>query len=226
MAKPKKALFTWSGGKDSALALYYVQHEKNYDISVMLTTITTDYNRVSMHGFRTELLESQVETLGYKLEKIMVTKNSSNEEYENMMKKCLMKYFNMGIRNVIFGDIFLEDVRKYREKNLLKIGMTGVFPLWRKDTAELASEFIKLGFKAVVTCVDSSLLDDRFVGRNFDEKFLSDLPSGVDPCGENGEFHTFVFDGPIFNKRIKFDKGEVVIRENRFYFCDLLPKQL
>jgi uncharacterized protein (TIGR00290 family) len=126
---------------------------------------------------------------------------------------------------VVFGDIFLEDVRKYRERLLTKVGMKGIFPLWKKDTKELASRFMNLGFKAVITSIDSNVLEKEFVGREYNEQFLSDLPANVDPCGENGEFHSFVYDGPIFRERIPFIKGEIVLRENRFFYCDLLPSQ-
>jgi uncharacterized protein (TIGR00290 family) len=139
------------------------------------------------------------------------------------MLKILTKHVANGVYTVVFGDIFLEDVRKYREQMLSKIGIKGVFPLWKKDSRQLAHEFIDLGFKAVITCVDSNFLSKDFAGRTFDEQFLSELPSNVDPCGENGEFHSFVYDGPIFSERVRFTKGEIVLRENRFYYCDLLP---
>ena len=139
------------------------------------------------------------------------------------MQIVLAKYLAAGVSSVVFGDIFLEDVRKYREDNLSKIGMQAIFPMWKADTTELAHRFIDLRFKAVITCVDSNVLDKKFVGRAFDEQFLSELPSSVDPCGENGEFHSFVYDGPIFRKRISHTIGEVVLRENRFYYCDLIP---
>ena len=135
----------------------------------------------------------------------------------------MLHYRKLGVNSVVFGDIFLEDLRKYREDNLAKIGMEGIFPLWKSDTAELARTFIDLGFKAIITCIDSNILDRSFVGRVFDEHFLSELPGGVDPCGENGEFHSFVYDGPLFRERITYKKGQIVLRDNRFYFCDLIP---
>jgi uncharacterized protein (TIGR00290 family) len=220
----EKALFTWSGGKDSALALYHIQQSRNFEIIALLTTITSDFDRVSMHGFRTILLEQQAKAMNYKLEEVLITKNCTNQEYETQMKNALEKYKSQGINNVIFGDIYLDDVRKYREDNLKKIDMTGVFPLWKLDTEILANDFIKLGFKAIITCVDSTMLDGGFVGREFDERFLEELPENVDPCGENGEFHTFVYDGPIFDNKISIQRGDVVVKEGRFYFCDLLPK--
>jgi len=219
----EKVIFSWSGGKDSALALYELQKTKNYEIVSLLTTITQDYDRISMHGVRTILLEMQAESLGLALEKVLITKNSSNEEYGCKMQEVLEKYQAEGVCSVVFGDVFLEGVRKYREDNLSKIGMKGIFPIWKRNTAELAHEFIDSSFKAVITCIDSNFLDKKFIGRTFDEHFLSELASTVDPCGENGEFHSFVYDGPIFRQRILHTKGKVVLRENRFYYCDLLP---
>ena len=218
-----KALFAWSGGKDSAMSLYELNETGGYEILALLTTITEDYERISMHGVRSNLLEQQADSLGLPLEKVYITRNSSNEDYEAKMKDKLIYYRSQGTSAVVFGDIFLEDLKRYREDNLSKIGMRGVFPLWKMDTIKIAREFISLGFKAVITCVDSNHLDKRFAGREFDEQFLSELPSGVDPCGENGEFHSFVFDGPIFRKAVRFKKGEIILRDNRFYFCDLIP---
>jgi len=221
----EKVIVSWRGGKDSALALYELHKNKNYEIVALLTTITRDYDRISMHGVRTILLEMQAESLGLPLEKVFITKDSTNEQYERKMSKVMTKHLAAGISSVVFGDIFLEDLRKYREDNLSKIGMKGIFPIWERNTAELAHKFIDSGFKAVITCIDSNLLDKMFIGMTFDEHFLSRLPSAVDPCGENGEFHSFVYNGPIFQQRILHTTGEVVLRENRFYFCDLLPLQ-
>ncbi len=218
-----KVILAWSGGKDSALALYELQKTENYEVAALLTTITRDYDRTSMHGLRRILLERQAKSLGFALEKVFISKNTTNEEYESKMREALAKYLTAGVSSVVFGDIFLEDVRKYREDNLSKIGMKAIFPVWKSDTTELAHTFIDSGFKAVVTCVDSNVLDKVFVGRVFDEQFLSELPATVDPCGENGEFHSFVYDGPIFGERILHTIGEVVLRENRFYYCDLMP---
>ena len=219
----EKVLFTWSSGKDSAITLFELQKTNYYEILALLTTITEDYDRISMHGVRSILLEQQVESLGLSVEKIYIKMNESNEEYETKMREKLKQFQNRGVTSVVFGDIFLEEVRKYREENLSKLGMKGVFPLWKRDTTELAHTFIDLGFKAIITCIDSNTLDKTFVGRIFDEKFLNEIPSTVDPCGENGEFHTFVYDGPLFKNRIQFKKGRIVLREKRFYFCDLLP---
>jgi uncharacterized protein (TIGR00290 family) len=221
MVKP--IVLTWSGGKDSALALYYLQKSRYYQITYLLTTITKDYNRISMHGVRSVLLDRQAKSLGLPLEKVFISKNSSNEEYENQMKEKLLFFQTQGVVSVAFGDLFLEDIRKYREQNLTKVSMKGIYPLWNKNTHKLAHQFIELGFEAVIVCVDSQNLDKKFVGRFFDRQFLSDLPAAVDPCGENGEFHSFVFDGPIFKKSIPFKIGDIVLREKRFYFCDLMP---
>jgi len=223
MIMREKTLFTWSGGKDSALALSELLRGEKYDIVALVTTITADYDRVSMHGVRRILLEEQATSLGFPLEAVFLSKDTSMENYGLKMQQMLEKYRDAGVSTVAFGDIFLEDVRKYREDNLLKIGMKALFPLWKKDTRVLAHSFIKSGFKAIVTCVDSTVLDKTFVGKKFDTRFLSHLPSSVDPCGENGEFHSFVFDGPIFHTPIQFTKGEIALRNNRFYYCDLLP---
>jgi len=221
--KSEKVLLSWSGGKDSALSLYELQKTDTYEIYALLTTITEDYDRISMHGVRRVLLEQQAASVRIPLEKVFISKNTSNKEYESKMQEICEKYVNAGISTVGFGDIHLEDVRKYREDNLKKIGMKALFPLWKKDTGTLARTFIDSGFKAVVTCVDSQVLGKNFVGRNFDEQFLSELPPSVDPCGENGEFHLFVFDGPVFKAKISCTVGDIVLRENRFYYCDVLP---
>ena len=220
-----KVIFTWSGGKDSTMALYELQREKRYEVAALLTSVTEDYDRISMHGVRRVLLEQQAQSLGYPLEIVYLTKNSSNEEYEARLKEKLLQYKARGVSSAVFGDIFLEDLRKYRENNLAQVGMKGIFPIWKRDTGELAHTFIDLGFKAVITCIDSNVLDKRFAGRTYDERFLSELPASVDPCGENGEFHSFVYDGPIFRNKIHLRKGRVVLRDNRFYFCDLVPVQ-
>jgi uncharacterized protein (TIGR00290 family) len=219
---PEKVLFSWSGGKDSAIALYELQKSHDYEISVLLTTITEDYDRVSMHGIRRVLVEHQAESLGLPLQKVFISKSTSNEEYESKMRATLTRFQNKGVSAVVFGDIFLGDVRKYREENLAKVGMKGIFPIWKRNTTELAQTFIGLGFKAMVTCVDSKTLNKAFAGRIIDKRFLAELPPNVDPSGENGEFHSFVFDGPIFKWRISHTVGEIVLRDS-FYFCDLLP---
>lgn len=217
----EKILLSWSGGKDSCMALYEIQKSKDYE-TVLLTTVTEGYDRISMHGVRRTLLERQAESLGLHLSKIYIPKKSTQEEYELRMKEALTNHQKEGVSSVAFGDIFLENLRKYREENLSRIGMKGIFPIWRKNTSELIQRFIDLGFKAVVTCVDPKALDPLFAGKVIDDDFISQLPIQVDPCGENGEFHSFVFDGPIFEKEVKFSLGEVILRDS-FYFCDLLP---
>ena len=219
----EKILLSWSGGKDSALALYELKIHNKYKICALLTTITEEYDRISMHGVRRILLEEQADSLGIPLEKVFISKNMSDTDYGLKMEITLKKYVRKGIFTVGFGDVFLEDVRKYREDNLSKIGMTALFPLWNKNTGDLAYTFIERGFKAVVTCVDTHFLGREYVGREYDKKFLSELPPSVDLCGENGEFHSFVYDGPGFTSKVLFTIGDVVLRENRFYFCDLIP---
>jgi uncharacterized protein (TIGR00290 family) len=223
MTLTEKVIVLWSGGKDSALALYEILESDRYKVLELLTTVTEDYDRVSIHGVRRVLLEQQANALGFPLEKTFISKGASDAEYEGELLKTLKRHQDNVVFSVVFGDIFLEDVRKYRERILDKVGMSGIFPLWKKDTRELALKFINLGFKAVITSIDSNALGKDFVGREYDEQFLSGLPADVDPCGENGEFHSFVYDGPIFHEGVAFTKGECVLRENRFYYCDLLP---
>lgn len=219
-----KALFSWSGGKDSALALYEVLGSRSFDIASLLTTVTGEYDRVSMHGVRPPLLEMQADSLGLALEKVIIPRNASNEAYENSLEKALLQYKESGVDTVIYGDIFLEEIRKYREEQLGRLGLGCVFPIWGRDTLSLARSFIEAGFKAVVVCVDSTLLDGGFAGREFDRDFITELPPAIDPCGENGEFHTFVYDGPVLREKVEFEKGEIVLRDGRFYYCDLLPR--
>ncbi|TXT61161.1 MAG: ATP-binding protein [Promethearchaeota archaeon] len=220
-----KVIMSWSGGKDSVIALYNVLKNDELEVSSLLTTITEAYERISMHGVRKELLEAQSKALDLPLELVYIPTECSNEIYKRIMEKRMMELKAQGIKGVVFGDIFLEDIRKYREENLSQVGMEAIFPLWGISTRGLAHTFIGLGFKAVITCVDSEFLDKSFVGRQYSRKFLSDLPEMADPCGENGEFHSFVYDGPIFKKPISFKSGKVEFRENRFYFQDLLLKQ-
>jgi uncharacterized protein (TIGR00290 family) len=219
----EKVIVGWSSGKDSVRALYEVLRTKRYEVLELLTTVTRDYDRISIHGVRRVLLEQQADALGFPLEKMLVPKGVTDAEYEDIMLKVLNRHVADGVFSVVYGDLFLEDVKKYRERMLAKIGMKGIFPLWKRNTLELAREFIDLGFKAVITCVDSKSLGKNFAGREFDRKFLADLPADVDPCGENGEFHSFVYDGPIFSKSVLFTKGEILLRENRFHYCDLVP---
>jgi len=218
----ERVILAWSSGKDSAMVLYEIQSRKEYEIAALLTTITEDYDRVSMHGVPRVLVEQQAKSLGLPLQEVFISKDSSNEEYEAKMTETLVRLKQDGVSQVVFGDIFLQDVKQYRENNLSKLGMKGIFPIWGRDTTKLTKSFIALGFQAVITCVDTRVLDQRFVGRMVDESFLAQLPPNVDPGGENGEFHSFVFNGPIFKERIAYSLGEKVLRDS-FYFGDLLP---
>lgn len=201
----------WSGGKDSALCFYKVLQRKEYDVKYLLTTVSEQFKRVSMHGVREELLDDQAKQTGIPLVKIYVNEGT-NAEYEKKMEATLLKFKEEGIEYVIFGDIFLEDLRKYRENNLMKVGMTGVFPLWKQDTKKLLKEFLELKFKTVLCCTNDAYLGEEWAGRVVDENFLSSLPSNVDACGENGEYHTFCFDGPIFRHPVKIKTGEKIYR--------------
>jgi uncharacterized protein (TIGR00290 family) len=215
-------LFCWSGGKDSAMALHALQLAHEHRICALLTTVTEEYDRISMHGVRRVLLERQAESLGLPLRVVTIPPQCVNATYEVRMKEALGEHVAQGVRRVAFGDIFLEDLRAYREKNLAQLGMTALFPIWRRDTRDLARDFLRLGFRAITVCVDPCVLDPSFAGRELDQSFFDDLPQGVDPCGENGEFHTFVYDGPVFREPIRFQAGETVVRDG-FCFCDLSP---
>ena len=212
----------WSGGKDSALALHAIRSEHTFRVEALLTTVTDEYDRVSMHGVRQQLLRMQAAAVGLPLTEARIPPAASNVLYEQSFGEALAPYRARGIRRVAFGDLFLADIRAYRERQLAVLGMTGVFPLWGLDTRTLAAEFIRLGFRAVLVCVDATKLDASFAGRTFDRELLKDLPPGVDPCGENGEFHTFVTDGPIFRTPLACTPGETVRRGDHI-FADLLP---
>jgi uncharacterized protein (TIGR00290 family) len=216
-------LFCWSGGKDSAMALHALRGAQDCRITALLTTITEEYDRISMHGVRRVLLERQAESLGLPLHAVLIPPQCVNVIYEERMREALAQHFARGVRRVAFGDIFLEDLRVYREKNLAQVGMQAMFPIWKRDTRELAREFVRLGFRAITVCVDPRVLDASFAGRELDASFFADMPPGVDPCGENGEFHTFVFDGPVFKTPITCRVGEKVLRDG-FCFCDLQPE--
>jgi len=216
-------LMSWSGGKDSCLALYEIQKAQDYRVAALLTTVTRDYDRISMHGVRRILLERQAASLGLPLHEVFITKDATNQEYETKMEEAFSMYREQGIDRIVFGDLFLEEIRAYRDQFLARHDMHGIYPVWLRDTTEFIREFIKLGFKAVITCVNGEVLDSSFAGMMIDENFLSALPPHVDPCGENGEFHTFVFDGPVFKEAVKCSVGEKVARES-FWFCDLLPE--
>jgi len=219
---PQNILLAWSGGKDSAMALYELRRMPDVEIAGLLTTVTEGYDRISMHGVRRALLERQAESLGLALERVDIPPDCPNQVYETRMQEVLERFQRRGVETVAFGDLFLEEIRRYRETNLAKIGMSGIFPVWGRNTRELLGDFLALGFKGVVVCVDTRQIPAAFAGRMIDDAFLCDLPSHADPCGENGEFHTFVFDGPLFKETIAFRTGEVVVR-GQFSFCDLLP---
>ncbi|MBJ6111667.1 diphthine--ammonia ligase [Hymenobacter sp. BT523] len=206
------AIFNWSGGKDSALALYKVRQSGQYAVQTLLTTVSEPYQRISMHGVRVELLDRQAASLGLPCRKLFLPETPTMEAYERLMSSTLQELRAQGVEVAIFGDIFLEDLRHYREAKLAEAGWRAAFPLWGVPTGELIREFLALGFKTITTCVNEKYLDQSFVGRVIDEQFLRDLPPHVDPCGENGEFHTFVFDGPLFREPIAFEKGEIVHR--------------
>ena len=214
-------LFCWSGGKDSAMALHALL-EDNVRIAALLTTVTETYDRISMHGVRCELLVQQAQSIGLPLDEVRIPPQCVNPIYEARMEEALRVHYDAGVRAVAFGDIFLEDLRAYREKNLARIGMTALFPIWKRDTRELIRSFHAARFRAIAACVDPKVLNRSFAGRELDEQFFRDLPHNVDPCGENGEFHTFVFDGPIFREPIPVRTGEVLERDS-FIYCDLLP---
>lgn len=214
-------ILSWSGGKDSSMALYELLRQGDYDVT-LLTTVTDAYGRISMHGVREAFLEEQAQALGCRLEKVYITPGGSNAEYEEKMAEVMGRYKQLGVSKAAFGDLFLEDIREYREKNLEQLGMTAIFPLWGRETKELADTFIDLGFQAVITCVDTRVLDADLAGRLFDREFLANIPGDIDPCGENGEFHSFVFAGPIFKQTIDFSIGEKVLRDERFSYCDLI----
>jgi uncharacterized protein (TIGR00290 family) len=220
---PEDVLFCWSGGKDSAMALHALQSAREHRITALLTTITEEYDRISMHGVRRVLLERQAASIGLPLHAVLIPPQCINATYESRMKEALSEHLARGVQRVAFGDIFLEDLRVYRERNLAQLGMDALFPIWKRDTRELARDFVRLGFRAITVCVDPRVLDPSFAGRALDESFFADLPTGVDPCGENGEFHTFVYDGPVFRTPIRFAVGETVTRDG-FCFCDLLPE--
>lgn len=237
-----KAIMCWSGGKDSAFCLHKVLTEKLFDVKYLLTTINEYFHRISMHGVREELLDRQAQALNLPLLKVGVS-DGTNKEYEQNMEKVLLQTKTEGITHVIFGDIFLEDLRRYREKNLAKIGMTAVFPIWKMDTTALINDFIKQKFKTVVVCTNDGYLGKDWVGRDIDLDFLRELPANVDPCGENGEYHTFCYDGPLYTRKINFTLGEKVYRPletktgqacglpskvqtKGFWFCDFIPLEV
>ncbi len=243
----KKTYFNWSSGKDSALALYKMQQNSEYSIDLLVTTTNKDFNRVSMHGLREEILHKQAESIGISLQTIPFAADVTMDVYSETMKTAMTSLVEQNYTHGVFGDIFLEDLKAYRDTKLAEVGIQGVYPLWKQDTKALLNEFLGLGFKAITICVNAKLLDEKFVGRIIDEQFIKDLPDNVDVCGENGEFHTFVFDGPIFSKPVDFTIGEKVLRsytlhdddsdnchqsndkqknyDTSFWYCDLVLKE-
>jgi len=224
VSRPQDVLVAWSGGKDSALALREILSDGCYRVTALLTTVTGEYDRISMHGVRRTLLERQAASLGLPLEQVVISPGATNDEYEGKMAATLAALRDRvpGLDTVVFGDLFLADIRAYRERMLARIGMRALFPLWRRDTPALAHEFIRLGYRAVLVCVDAHQLAAEFAGREFDGDLLRDLPSTVDPCGENGEFHTFVYAGPGLRHEVRHERGPVVLRDRRFVYCDLV----
>lgn len=234
--KPK-VIFCWSGGKDSALALYKVLQDNKYEVVALLTTLNAQFKRVSMHGVREELLAKQAASIGLPLIKMFVSEGT-NAEYEQNMEILLLKYKAEGVSKVIFGDIFLDDLRAYRESNLSKIGLVAEFPLWKMDTGELIQEFFENDFRTITCCVNDAYMGKHRVGEEITQEFIKTLQNNIDPCGENGEYHSFCFAGPIFKIPIKFKVGEKIykpleiktsdslldkVAANGFWFCDLLP---
>ncbi|MGC9151951.1 MAG: diphthine--ammonia ligase [Microbacter sp.] len=235
----KKVLFSWSGGKDSAYCLHQVLSNDLYDVRYLLTTLNGNHHRISMHGVREALLDEQAEQIGIPLLKAYVYEGT-NAEYEQQMETMLTRAKSEGIESVVFGDLFLADLRAFRERQLARIGMSAVFPLWGMNTAHLVREFVRQQFKSIVSSTNDAYLGEEWVGRQIDQAFIDQLPANVDPCGENGEFHSFCFDGPIFRREILFSKGEKVYKtyqltqENDdthdvtettkgFWYCDLIP---
>lgn len=234
-----KTYFNWSSGKDSALALYHLLGDKRYAVKELITTVNSHYNRVSMHGLRKELLLAQTNALNIKSSLIELPEMPSMEIYEQKMTEAVTRLKYDGFTHSAFGDIFLEDLKAYREKQLADVGLKALFPIWKRDTKELIYEFLNLGFKTIIVCANSKYFGEDFVGTVIDKHFIDNLPKDVDPCGENGEFHTFCFDGPIFNKPVSFTIGEKVYREYNnpktddsickadaygVWYCDLIAK--
>lgn len=217
----KRAWLSWSTGKDSAWCLEMVRRQGEYQVEALMTTVNAEYNRVAMHAVRESLLQAQAERAGLPLVTVPIPSPCPNAAYERAMTAVIEKARAEGISHMIFGDLFLEDIRRYRENQLAGTGITPVFPLWGLDTGQLASRMVEAGVRAVLTCVDPRKLDRSFAGRQFDAELLADLPKNVDPCGENGEFHTFACRGPMFRTPIEVDLGAVVERDG-FVFADVL----
>ena|SRR5690348_6812235 len=216
-----KAWLSWSSGKDSAWSLHVMRELGEFEITALLTTVNRTHSRVAMHAVRENILDAQAAAVGLPLVKIPIPSPCPNEIYEAAMAEAMAHARSEGVTHIVFGDLFLGDIRKYREDNLAKCGMTPIFPLWGRDTRELAEEMVAGGLCVFLTCVDPKKLDASFAGRTFDEKFLAEIPASVDPCGENGEFHTCVVAGPMFNREIPVQRGEIVERDG-FVFADLI----
>jgi uncharacterized protein (TIGR00290 family) len=225
----KKIVVSFSGGKDSVLALHRLQKSDEWEIDSLLTTLTEDYDRTTMHGVRNNLLELQAKSLGIPLRKVWIPRDCSNDVYQARMEHAVNGIIEDDIPYIMFGDIFLEDVKAYREKVLEGTGLTPVFPLWGEESTQLMEEFLNEEFKTVVCCVDIFKIDKSFTGRVIDDQFIRDYPEDHDICGENGEFHTFVFDGPNFSFPVEYKLGEsrlakdMYTDQDRFYYVDLLP---
>jgi len=222
---PEPVVLSWSGGKDSALALARLLDDPRFDVVGLLTTVTAGYDRVSIHGVRRALLHAQAEAVGVPVHEVTLQPESSNEAYDAALADALdrLRRKHPEVRRIAFGDIFLEDVRQYREQRIAASGYGAAFPLWGEATDVLARDVIRRGIEARLVCIDTDALPAAFAGRRFDESLLADLPDGIDPCGENGEFHTFVSAGPGFREAIPYEVGEVVMRGERFAYCDLVP---
>jgi uncharacterized protein (TIGR00290 family) len=220
----KKAWLSWSSGKDSAWSLEVVRRQGEFEVQALLTTVNSEFQRVAMHAVRESLLRAQAESAGLPLVTVPIPYPCPNEAYEEAMAAALRRARAEGVTHMIFGDLFLEDIRRYREEKLAGTGITPVFPLWGIDTGRLAREMVEGDLRAILTCVDPGKLDASFAGRLFDADLLADLPPGVDPCGENGEFHTFACQGPMFQEPIHVDCG-VVLERDGFVFADVLPRQ-
>ena len=215
-------VMAWSGGKDSALALWRLRNDPRYTVVALLTTLSEPYRRIVMHGVRENVLDAQAEATGLPLAKVWLSAKPGNDEYEAKMSAALRAFHDRGVRHVAHGDLFLEDVRAFRDANLARLGMRGVYPLWGEDTRALARTFTHRGFKAILSCVDGEKLGPQFAGREFDHALQQDLPAGVDPCGEYGEFHSCVYAGPILRTPLALVRGARVTRLERFHYCDLL----
>jgi uncharacterized protein (TIGR00290 family) len=232
----EKVVFCWSGGKDSTSALHRLLQTNKYEVCFLFTTVNEHYKRVTMHGVREELLKLQAESIGIPLHIMYLSENPDNNEYEQQMEKTLLEFKSQGIDTVVFGDIYLEDLRRYRDENVAKVGMKTLYPLWKEKPQDLINEFIELGYKTITCCVNDAFLGEDMVGRIIDKQFIAELPANVDVCGENGEFHTFVFSGFIFKKEISIKIGEKLYKPleiktdctnetKGFWYVDLLIKQ-